>query len=344
MSSEPASPSSISSDEEIITRTMGDVVKDYNTEELIEYLRRKNLKLNEAHFEIFRQEEISGISFLELTKDDFINFGFKGGPSIILAKFVEELKEQKLRSFSSYKTVEELKELPREYKVNGDNITYIKQFIPIFEKIDDDDEALKQCFSEITLRLSQIKSMTDANEATRRTFIESILHASIAIARRRTNKEIDIEYQREVSGEESTGRVDFAISGIEDLLCITEGKPRNIKIGYLQNIKQLESSFHTNKKRTADQAFNNDGYDYLYGIVSTGVDWHFIMFTSDGLYCTSKSEYQIDLTKKVIRENQEILRNNIKEIIGIIVGLLKDRVTVCDKPESKRRRVQEKIK
>ncbi|CAG8672170.1 18837_t:CDS:2 [Dentiscutata erythropus] len=264
----------------------------------------------------------------------------KGGPTTVLTKFIADIKEQKLRSFSSYKTVEELKELLRDYKVNGDNITSIKQFNPIFEKIDDDDEALKQCIAEITLRLAQIKSMTDANEATRCTFIESILHASIAVARRQTNKEIDIEYQRDISGEETSGRVDYAISGIEDLLCITEGKPRNIKIGYLQNIKQLESSFHTNKKRTVDQAFNDDGYDYLYGIVSTGVDWHFIMFTSDGLYCTSKTEYQIDLTKKVLRDSRENLRDSIKQIIGIIVGLLKDRAMA---PENKRRRVQEKI-
>lgn len=60
----------------------------------------------------------------------------------------------------------------------------------------------------------------------------------------------------------------------------------------------------------------------------TGVDWHF-MFTSGGIYCTSKSEYQIDLTKKAI--------------ISIVVGLLKDRVMVCDEPGSKKRRVQEKI-
>lgn len=76
--------------------------------------------------------------------------------------------------------------------------------------------------------------MTDGNEAPRRIFIESILHASIDIAKRKSNKEIYIEYHREISGEEATGRVDFVISGIEDLLFITEGKPRNIKIGYLQ--------------------------------------------------------------------------------------------------------------
>ncbi|RHZ80831.1 hypothetical protein Glove_131g32 [Diversispora epigaea] len=171
-------------------------------------------------------------------------------------------------------------------------------FCKVFEKIGDDDEALKQCIAEITLRLAQIKSMTDANEATRCTFIESILHASIAIARRETNKEIDTEYRRDISGEETSGRVDYAISGMEDLLCI---------------------------------------------IVSTGVDWHFIMFTSDGLYCTSKTEYQIDLTKKVLRGSRENLRDSIKQIIGIIVGLLKDRAMACDEPENKRRRVQEKI-
>jgi hypothetical protein len=79
--------------------------------------------------------------------------------------------------------------------------------------------------SEIVLRLTNIKTMTDANEATRCEFISSILHASIAIARRLTNKEINIELQSDISGEEATGRVDYAISGFEDLLCITEESP-----------------------------------------------------------------------------------------------------------------------
>src|ERR1044071_3578339 len=49
--SSPASPASIT--EEISTRTMSDVVKDFNTEELIEYLKKKNLKLEESHFKFF---------------------------------------------------------------------------------------------------------------------------------------------------------------------------------------------------------------------------------------------------------------------------------------------------
>src|SRR5436305_12238288 len=46
--SSPASPASIT--EGISTRTMSDVVKDFDIEGLIEYLGRKDLKLKETHF------------------------------------------------------------------------------------------------------------------------------------------------------------------------------------------------------------------------------------------------------------------------------------------------------
>ncbi|CAG8713107.1 9989_t:CDS:2 [Cetraspora pellucida] len=139
--------------------------------------------------------------------------------------------------------------------------------------------------------------------------------------------------------------VDYAITEMKDLLCITEGKPRNVKIGYLQNIKQLESSFYMNKrKRTADEAFNGGDYDYLYGIVSTAMNWHFIMFISDGIFYTSNSEYQINFTKKALKGNHKNLRDDIKQIISIIVELLKDRISACDEPKSKKQCIQEKIK
>ena len=68
---------------------------------------------------------------------------------------------------------------------------------------------------DIILKLSNVETMTDANEATRCKFISSILHASIAIAKKLTSQDIFIVFQKDVSG-------------------ITEGKPRNIKIGYAQ--------------------------------------------------------------------------------------------------------------
>ena len=50
----PTSPASIT--EEISTRTMSNVVKDFNTKELIDYLRRKNLKLDKDDIKILRKE------------------------------------------------------------------------------------------------------------------------------------------------------------------------------------------------------------------------------------------------------------------------------------------------
>ncbi|PKY42430.1 hypothetical protein RhiirA4_397387 [Rhizophagus irregularis] len=75
--------------------------------------------------------------------------------------------------------------------------------------------------------------MTDANKAMRCEFISAILHASIAIAKNLTSQDIFIVLQKDVFGEDSTGR-DCAIKSLEDLLCVAEGKPRNIKIGYAQ--------------------------------------------------------------------------------------------------------------
>jgi hypothetical protein len=125
--SSPASPASIT--EEISTRTMSDVVKDFDTEGLIDYLGRKDLKLKETHFKILRKEEITGLAFLKLTKEDFRSIGFALGPTTRLTEFIEGLS-QKLRNYSSLKTLDNLKEMLRKNKVNGEDITNIKQFIP----------------------------------------------------------------------------------------------------------------------------------------------------------------------------------------------------------------------
>src|SRR2546430_4665680 len=107
-------------------------------------------------------------------------------------------------------------------------------FSAVFEKISDDDKAFEHYMEDIILKLSNVKTMTDANEATRCEFISAILHASIAIAKKLTSQDIFIVLQKDISGEDATGRVDYTIKSLEDLLCVIEGKPHNIKIGYAQ--------------------------------------------------------------------------------------------------------------
>ena len=78
-------------------------------------------------------------------------------------------------------------------------------FSTVFEEINDNDKALNHCMEDIILKLSNVETMTDANEATRCEFISAILHASIAIAKNITSQDIFIVLQKDISGEDATG-------------------------------------------------------------------------------------------------------------------------------------------
>ncbi|PKY57441.1 hypothetical protein RhiirA4_478501 [Rhizophagus irregularis] len=110
------------------------------------------------------------------------------GPAKRLVKFAKECKDKKLRSFFLYKTKKDLKEVLAKYGVQDGRITDIPQFTPKPHNID------------------------------------AILHACINIVRELTGKKISLNSQFEVVGEENTGRVDYAIQALEELICITEGK------------------------------------------------------------------------------------------------------------------------
>ena len=75
--------------------------------------------------------------------------------------------------------------------------------------------------------------VVESNEAIRCEYISVILYASIFIARRITEKRITLDPQLEVVGEEASGRVDYAIKKIidvvnEELIAITEGKQKDL--------------------------------------------------------------------------------------------------------------------
>ena len=186
-----------------------------------------------------------------------------------------------------------------------------------------------------------------SNEAVRCSYIEAVLLSAIFIVKRIVRKRISLEPQFEVVGDEATGRVDYAIKKIidslnEELICITEGKQNQEVLGIMQNVMQLESSYHTNKKkRKASEAFNDD-FDYLYGIVTTATDWFFIMYTPERIYCT-KADYHIDLTENILDDDAKLCQG-VKEVMGVIVGLLKDRVEVDDSPDVKRARTEKYIR
>ena len=204
-----------------------------------------------------------------------MGYGMKGGPATRLVKFAKECKEKKLRSFSSYKTKKELGEVLRKYGIDSNDIKKIPPFVPEPVKIDEADKHFQYCITDIKRKMGIIGSAKSSNEAVRCSYIEAILLSAMYIVKDITRKRISLEPQFEVVGEEATGRVDYAIKKIidslnEELICITEGKQNQEVLGIMQNIMQLESSYHTNKrKRKASEAFDDD-FDYLYGIITTG--------------------------------------------------------------------------
>ena len=63
---------------------------------------------------------------------------------------------------------------------------------------------LQQCIKEIKRRLGNMGTLlADSNEAMRCEYISAILHASLYIVKRITNKELTLAPQLEVVGEES---------------------------------------------------------------------------------------------------------------------------------------------
>ena len=68
------------------------VVEDWDTEKLIEFLREQNLGLTEDHFKILRREEIRGRSFLRMDEKIFKDSGFKIGPTLNLLDIINKIK------------------------------------------------------------------------------------------------------------------------------------------------------------------------------------------------------------------------------------------------------------
>nr|CAG8634551.1 4490_t:CDS:2 [Entrophospora candida] len=319
-------------------------VENWDTETLITFLKHQDLNLKERYLEFLHKQEINGRAFLLLTKEKLLGppFNFAGGPALILAEQIKILKDSKKRAFSSFKTQNDLKEVLKNHGiVDGYSITNIPQFEPVTYKIRDDEPALKSCIDNILERLRNMGPVIDSNEAMRCEYISTILHSAVTILKglikdHATN--VLILPQLEVSG-----RVDYAIKKhldnvIEEILCITEGKQYQTGIGMAQNIMQCKSSCDANRrKRKAQEAFESN-YEYVYGIVSTGTDWFFLLYTTDGIYCTSKTEYRISLTEASLKDCTA-LKSNVKRILEVIVGLLEDRANIDMSPATKKARI-----
>ena len=97
-------------------------------------------------------------------------------------------------------------------------------------------------------------------------------------------------------------------------------------MGFAQNLIQCESALQVNKNKSQAK--------HLETSTTISMDrhnWYFILFASNGISCTSKNSLNIHFTESALKEGSEEekeLCKNVKRIIKVIVGLLKDRVDV----------------
>ncbi|CAG8694747.1 6156_t:CDS:2, partial [Funneliformis caledonium] len=226
-----------------------------------------------------------------------------------------------------------LKEVLAEYGIDSNDTDTIPIFLLQTHEIQDSNEHFEHCMAEILVRLKNYGSLVvDILEVMRNEYIVAILHTVINITRDATGKEF-----------KSSGRVDFTIKEAEDLICVAEDKPqRNIVEGYAQNIKQLKSSFQTNKRK---RKWDDDDFDYLYSIVTTARDWHFLLYTPRVISQCSKLPLSIEFSEDALKKDSveyQTLHNGVKKVLSVVVGLLKDRACAEDDSSSKKKaRIEE---
>jgi hypothetical protein len=189
---------------------LADEIKKYKSKELIDFLcKEEDLELEEEDLEIIRKQRVNGRDFFKITKEELERHGMKLGPATRLVDFAKECKDKKLKAFSSYLS---LSEVLAEYGLDSDDIDSIPLFEPQIHEIQDDNKVFKRCMEEILGRLRSYGTLQpDSLEAMRNEYVVALLHASIHIVMDITDKELSMRPQYGIVGEESRGRVDYAI-------------------------------------------------------------------------------------------------------------------------------------
>jgi hypothetical protein len=106
---------------------------------------------------------------------------------------------------------EVLSEVLAKYSLSG-GIDSIPLFDPQIYEIQDDNKIFKRCMEEILGRLRPYGTLQpDSLLAMHNEYVVALLHASIHIVMDITDKELSMRPQYGKVGEESRGRVDYAI-------------------------------------------------------------------------------------------------------------------------------------
>ena len=93
--------------------------------------KEEDLELVQEDYDIIEKERIiTGRTFLKITEEKLRSIGLGLGPASDLADFAKELGKRKLKSFLSYKTQKDLREVLSKYGIDSNDIKNIPPFKP----------------------------------------------------------------------------------------------------------------------------------------------------------------------------------------------------------------------
>ncbi|CAG8518543.1 16870_t:CDS:10 [Gigaspora rosea] len=216
-----------------------------------------------------------------------------------------------LKPFSSYTSKDDMKYVLSKYGIT--DLYKMPRFKPEMVEIKNNDINLQRCLDSIKIMIDNMGDLIGRNEAVHSRYIDTILQNSLHIAKQITKKQISLEPEFEIIGVEASDDVDYAFrmgkinSDSEEFVCITEAKRFTEEIGIIQNIIIMIT--------------------FMAFLPLVANEWYFIMYTPKKIYLSEK--YLIDITLQALNDDTK-LRNEVKNVMKIIAGLLKDRVKVDD--------------
>ncbi|CAH1767846.1 4544_t:CDS:2, partial [Entrophospora sp. SA101] len=235
------------------------------------------------------------------------------------------------QDFSSYKS---LSKVLRTFGINDiSSLVDIPQFtLGKYEydiEVNIENKTIKALFKEIKIRLKACGPVIGghANEALRSEFISPFMNHAVAESKEGTK----LRPQKRISGTYGKGFVDYAICYKSSVICITEAKTNELEIGLTQNLKQLQAAAQMNIKKCKSP----DSSEALYGIVTTGVEWLFVLFSvcldKINIAATSRSILRLNVDMENV--NLDELSDQVVKIYTTIKSLLTDQVRINDKIE-----------
>nr|CAG8606438.1 10242_t:CDS:10 [Entrophospora candida] len=150
--------------------------------------------------------------------------------------FMESI-ETTQRDYSYFTTI---KKIAKIFGISANEISDLDE-INLPTRSDINNSEIKEVINDTFKRIKAIKKssidISQANEMERSLYIEAILRGVA-----NTFLDIILHLQFYISGPEGKGRVDFAASNLQQLICVTEAKRFQIEEGISNNFIQLQSA------------------------------------------------------------------------------------------------------